>query len=209
MKLVLLFFCGILGIFIFIILLLLLSTIKLNISKLNIKNFENGVKFKKIKKDFEIYLELCLFGKIKYAKIKIDKKKIQKLKIKNSFKDIKKDAEILKNIKIGEIVKKLKVDIEKLNLSLELGTEEITLTVFLVTIISTLLGIALHNQNKENIDFNIVPLYQFGNSVNLKLNCIIDVKIVHIIYVIYILLKKGMIKNERTSNRRSYDYSYE
>ena len=203
MKLVLLFFCGILGIFIFIILLLLLSTIKLNISKLNI------VKFKKIKKDFEIYLELCLFGKIKYAKIKIDKKKIQKLKIKNSFKDIKKDAEILKNIKIGEIVKKLKVDIEKLNLSLELGTEEITLTVFLVTIISTLLGIALHNQNKENIDFNIVPLYQFGNSVNLKLNCIIDVKIVHIIYVIYILLKKGMIKNERTSNRRSYDYSYE
>lgn len=54
-----------------------------------------------------------------------------------------------------------------------------------------------------------MPMYRFGNSINLSLNCIINVKMVHIIYVIYILLKKGMIKNERTSNRGAYDYSYE
>ena len=61
----------------------------------------------------------------------------------------------------------------------------------------------------KKTNFKIIPLYKYGNAINFRLNCIINVKLVHIIHIIYILSKKGMIKNERASNRRSYDYSYE
>lgn len=67
----------------------------------------------------------------------------------------------------------------------------------------------MRNVDPNKTEFRIIPLYNFGNSIKFNLNCIISVKIVHIIYVIYILLKTRRRKNERTSNRRSYDYSYE
>ena len=62
--------------------------------------------------------------------------------------------------------------------------------------------------NPKKKAFSVYPLYNFGNSIKINLNCIIKVKIVHIIYVIYILLRRRN-KNERASNRRAYDYSYE
>lgn len=209
MKLVLLFFCVILLFILFIIILLLFSTIKLNVKNITIKNFENGTKKKNLEKEFCMYVELYLFGKIKFIKVKLTKSLLSRLKLQENMKNIKKDVEIIKKINVLEMVKALKIKIDKLNLEANIGTEDITLTVFIVTILSSLLGIIFRNCNYENIDYKIISLYQFGNTINFRLNCIISVKMVHIIYVIYILLKKGMIKNERTSNRRPYDYSYE
>lgn len=209
MKIVLLFFCGVLGLILLIILLLISSTIKLNVERLNISNYEKGFKKSKIAKEFKIFIELHLFGKIKIAKIRINKKILKKLNVENDFKDLKKDAQLIKKVNILEILKLLKIKLEKLNLKAEIGTEDVMITVFLVTFISTVVGIICRNVEQNKVEFNIMPLYQFGNAINFRLNCIINVKVVHIIYVIYILLKKGMIKNERTSNRRSYDYSYE
>ena len=209
MKIVLLFFCTILGLILFSIILILLSTIKLNIKNISIKNIENGIKKKEIDKDFDIYLELYLFGKIKAAKIKITDKILKKMHVKENVEDIEKDVKTIKKVKSLEIIKMLKIKIEELNLNAEIGTEEILLTVFIVTILSSIIGIAFRNCKHENVKYRIMPLYQFGNTINFNLNCIINVKMVHIIHIIYILLKKGMIKNERTSNRRSYDYSYE
>ena len=119
--------------------------------------------------------------------------------------------ESLTNIsKVFKVIKEDKViNVEKFNLDMKIGTENAAITAFLTAIVSSLIGVILHEIKYENVDFNVVPLYQFGNSVKIKLNCIICVKVVHIIYVIYILSKKGMIKNERASNRRSYDYGYE
>ena len=56
------------------------------------------------------------------------------------------------------------------------------------------------------------PVYQNQNLVNLSVSGIFEVKLRHIINIIYILNrkeKKGVKKYERTSNRGSYDYSYE
>ncbi len=209
MKIVLLFFCGILGLILLLLFLLITSTIKLNVEKVNISNYENGFKKNKLVKEFRIYVELHLFGKIKIAKIKISKKLIEKINEKNNIKDLKKDVELAKKVNIFEVLKLLKPKLEKLNLITEIGTEDVMITVFLVTFISTIVSCICRSASQEKVKFNIMPLYKFGNSINFKLNCIINVKMVHIIYVIYILLKKGMIKNERTSNRRSYDYSYE
>ena len=209
MKIVLLFFCGVLGLLLLIILLLIFSTIKLNVERLNISNYEKGFEKSKIAKEFKIFIELYLFGKIKIAKIRINKKILKKLNVENDLRDLKKDVQLIKKVNIFEIFKLLKIKLERLNLKAEIGTEDVMITVFLVTFISTALGIICRNAEQNKVEFNIMPLYQFGNAINFRLNCIINVKIVHIIYVIYILLKKGMIKNERTSNRRSYDYSYE
>ena len=64
---------------------------------------------------------------------------------------------------------------------------------------------------KEHYNYTIEPIYQNKNIYKIQFNCIIQVKMVHIINVIYIFLKKGRSDlNERTtSNRRSYGYSYE
>ena len=73
------------------------------------------------------------------------------------------------------------------------------------------MGVLLRKQianSKEN-RFIINPLYINKNLLNLELNCIFETKLIHIIYVIYILNEKRRDdKNVRTSNRRSYGYSY-
>ena len=209
MKLVLLFFCAIFILIILSIILIIFFTIKLNIANISFNNFENGIKKKKIDKEFLVYIELYVFGKIKVMKIKVTDRMLKKLHVQENMKDIKKDVEVAKKVKLPEIIKALKIKFDKVNFEAQIGTEELFLTVFLVAIISSLFGIVLKNCEYKNINYKIMPLYQFGNTINFRLNCIINVKMVHIIYVIYILLKKGMIKNERTSNRRSYDYSYE
>lgn len=209
MKLVLLFFCGfiisVIGLFIIII----LSKIKLNIKKCNITNIKEGRKKKGIDKEIAIYLEFFLLGFIKIGKIKITEKLLEKLKIKNDVKSIRKDVNVAKSINIIEIIKKLKIKPEKIKMYLAIGTENVMLTVNLVAIISSIIAIIFRGVNPKKTEYRIIPLYNYGNSIKFNLNCIISVKIVHIIYVIYILLKKRRSKNERTSNRRSYDYSYE
>ena len=209
MKLVLLFFCAIFILIILSIILIIFSTIKLNIANISFNNFENGIKKKKIDKEFLVYIELYVFGKIKVMKIKVTDRMLKKLHVQENMKDIKKDVEVAKKVKLPEIIKALKIKFDKVNFEAQIGTEELFLTVFLVAIISSLFKKKKKNCEYKNINYKIMPLYQFGNTINFRLNCIINVKMVHIIYVIYILLKKGMIKNERTSNRRSYDYSYE
>ena len=111
-----------------------------------------------------------------------------------------------------KIIKSLKLEIERLKLKINMGIEDAIATSYLVAIIASILSIILpHLVKKEdikNIKYEINPIY---NTLifNLKLDSIINLKIVHIIYVIYNLVKKGRDKNERTSNRRSYAYSHE
>lgn len=209
MKLVLLFFCIILSIIISIILLLTLSTIKLNVKNIKISNLEGRCKKEKLEKSAEVYLELYIFGKIKILKIKINKRLIKKLNSKNNKQNIEKSAKLLKKVNILEIIKLLKIKTEKFNLNANIGTEEVTLTVLIITIISSILGNLFRTADNKNINYRIMPMYQYGNIINLRLNCIISVKMIHIIYIIYILFKKGMIKKEKQFNKRSYDYSYE
>ena len=212
MKWVLLFFCAFFGIILFIIFLLICSTIKLNVAKLNISNIENGIK-KKIEKDIQIFIELYLFGRIKILGINLNNHMFMKFKEKanfNIFKYLKRDRKVLKNIKISGIVKQLRAEFKNTNFDLQLGTEQVITTAFVITFISTILSIILKNADENEVRFKIMPLYKYGNSINLHLNCIIKVKVVHIIFVIIYLIKEGkVIKNERTSNRRAYDYSYE
>ena len=88
------------------------------------------------------------------------------------------------------------------------------LTAFIVFFVSTLISVLLPNIVKKSknkyCDYIVQPIYVDKNVYKIEFNCIIELKIVHIISIIYFLAKKGRSdKNERASNRRSYEYGYE
>lgn len=116
------------------------------------------------------------------------------------------------NIKTLKIIKGLQMKIESLKLEINIGIKDVIYTSYTVAIIASILSIILpHLVKKEdikNIRYEINPIYN-TLTFNLNLDSIISIKVVHIIYVIYNLVKKGRDENERTSNRRSYAYSHE
>ena len=191
-----------------------MKKIKISIPKSNEKIFDNK---------YEITLLFHILGNLQIFKLIIDKNKAKNLKIKNKIKEkIKskiKNTNLSKiknsftfNTNIIELLEKLKIKIEYINLTINIGTESAMATAYVVAIISSIIGVLLKKQitNSEESKFNINPVYINKNLLNLEFDCIFTVKMIHIIHIIYILNKKRRDdKNVRTSNRRSYGYSYE
>jgi len=210
-----LFLLGIVLIVSLITFLILLSTLRIDIKKLNIITDNN--KEDNIEKDLLIYIALYLMGKWKLLQIKIDDQKLKKLNVKEKIQKI--DIQKLKQKKLVnrdslKILKKLPIEIDKFYLKLNVGTIDITLTTIInfiiILIISMILPRIIKKYDSKKYYYEIKPIYGNRNMVNLDFACIINIKIVHIINILYLLLKKERVnRNERTSNRRAYDYSYE
>lgn len=188
---------------------LLLSTIKIEITNLHI--FYNA---RKIDITFISKLRLYLCNKLKLFKITLDKDRIKSL-----YQSGKIDVNKLKdnkelNKEAIKLLKKLDFTLEQLKLKGYIGTENAAITAYISAFINSIIPIIIANKiyeyKKEDYRYQIDTIYVGQNIVNLEFNCIINIKIVHIINIIYILLKKGRVKkNERTSNRRTYAYSHE
>lgn len=204
-----------------------LNNMKENKQDLSLNNMEKDKKDKKdlslnnIEKNkkeqrasYVIKISLNIFNNIKWLWISLDSKKVKKLVSKIPEIDIKKIESdfTLEDIKV---LKKLYLNVSKFKLYAILGLENPIATAFLVAILSSSISIAIprfiKKWNKENYEYKIQPIYNNQNLYKIRLNCIIELKIVHIINVIYILIKKGKSdKNERTaSNRKPYAYSHE
>lgn len=212
---------------------LLLSSVKVDVDRLVIDNeklsinknskiTEDGNFIKKLEfiKEIHIYFQLYFLNKIKIVQIEMDKDKLMNLPISKIREKVEKiDVKELKNDEwekreIKKAIKALKLNLEKLKLNMSIGTEDVLLTTAVVTIISTGIALVLPHIIKKYKDgryyYKVTPIYMNQNKIKLDFKCIICTKLVHIIYVIYILIKMRRVKkNERTSNRRSYDYSYE
>ena len=183
--------------------------------KIEIKKFKYTSTLPKNKRrDYEITIKLYVLGKIPIIKSRITKNKIEKYRKKGILKKVKL-KEIEKEIsidKLPKLLKENKMDIKKIKLEIELGTENASATAILVPIISTIISFIIKQKVKDYKKqiFNIKPLFLNQNMVNIEISGIFEIKMIHIINIIYILNnKKGEDKNERTSNRRSYAYSYE
>lgn len=177
------------------------------------------IQVKYIKKNFNIIVFLYLFNKIRYCKLRIDKEKtikviqIFKKKVKklNLYK-IEKNFSKYKKI-VANILKRLDINLEYIRLDLKIGTEFMLLTSIIIITLSSVFPLIINKFIKKydikNYVYQFTPIYN-KNEINLKLNCIISVKMVHIISVIFsILLRKGEFKNDRTSNTRFNDNCYE
>lgn len=169
-------------------LIIIFSDIKLNIKDVEITNF-------KLNSNCKIELGLFFLGKIKWLNIRLnkgDKKSNKRRKkaeaiIKKSAKDIIKDGinrnkknniELLKNI-IQKLV------IKRFNLKVDIDTQDIELTAILVGVVSALIPNIISNNVKHNkYFFKVSPIFRETNYIYVKLNSIISLKILHIIYIL-------------------------
>lgn len=155
--------------------------IKICIDELEVENFEIN------KADIII--------KIGILKFKLNKEKLKKI-ISNNKSKIKLEVNDFK-----EIIKK--IEIPKLNINAKFGTGEPNSTAFFVAIVSSIIGIALARKI-ENPRYTIEPVYGDMNYIFLSINCIFEIKLVHIINIFIKLKRKEYQKYGRTPNRRSY-----
>lgn len=177
---------------------------------------ENALKDYKIeKRQFNIKISLVLFNKITWLFINLNKDRIRKIAQKahldkNTLKQFEKDFKFSDLEKL----KGLKPKITNLDLNIKLCIEDVVITSYLIVaisvLISNLLPFLVEKENYNSCKYSVEPIYLNKNLYKISLNCIIEEKMVHIINILFKFLKKGRSdKDERTSNRRSYDYSNE
>ena len=206
--------------FLFILLIIILMIITIRI-KIKLENFEfNSQNKEHLKKNYKAEIIIYTLNLIPILKFKITDKKIKKLfnneKIKKAI-DMQKTKiiENKKDIDIKSIkeIKNIKIEINEMKLNILVGTEDASITAFIIPIISTCIAIFLSRKVEKYNDkqvFSIKPIYINQNLINIEFSGIFQIKMIHIINTICIINKKRKgDKNERTSNRRSYDYGYE
>lgn len=205
----------ILLVFAILLFIIIFTTIQIEIRNLKIGN-KNLREKKRIKDKYEIKISLYFLEKIPILSFKINNNRIRKIYSSKQIEkiDLKKiENKWLLDKNIFKILKSIKIKISKLDLKIIIGTEDAILTSYILVIIASIIGIILPHLAKENIkncNYLVTPKYENRNQYYISLDSIIRIKVVHIIYSMYISIKKGREKkNERTSNRRSYAYRYE
>lgn len=207
-------------VFLFIILIIIIMIITTRI-KFEIKNLKFSTNKKPhVNSKYQIKIVIYTCGIIPILNIKLNNKKIQKVlnnqKIKEKIKQqktklIENKANIDKELITS--LKNIQTEIKEINFKILVGTENASLTAFIIPIISTAIAMFLSKQIKKYNDkqvFLIKPVYLNENLINVELSSIFQIKMIHIINTICIINKKRKgDKNERTSNRRTYDYGYE
>ena len=200
--------------FIFSIIILLLVFSKIRIEIENLK-FTSQRYPRHINQDYKLIIKLCILKKIPILRINLTKTRLEKIELKKQIEKIN-FTELIDNkqfdMKLIKVLRKINIDIKNVNLKIEMGTENAALTAIIVPIVSTILSIIFSRKIKkeQNQKFEIKPIYINQNLINILFSGIFEIKMIHIINIIYILNKKeGVDRNERTSNRRTYDYSYE
>ena len=131
----------------------------------------------KINEDGKIYVYLLLFNKIKLFRKNVRNIQMKDVKFEASDLDIK----ILKNkdIKINylELIQNINIDIRKIDLDLQIGTENAGITAILVGILSGILGIIIKKPK-----YQILPIYANKNLLKINLNGIFTIYLMHYIY---------------------------
>lgn len=201
-----------------IILIIFIITIIIMKSKMSIevKNLKIEANKKIYMNDsYKIIFKVIIFNKIPILKFILNNEKLVLERNKIINKKISKEEEkYFKNKIKKELFKHLSdIRINKLNLKIKLGTENAFFTSMIIPIISSIISIILMKKitNVEKQKYVVEPIYLNENLLEILISGIFEMKMIHIISIIYILKQKeeGVKKNERTSNRRSYDYGYE
>ena len=207
-------------VFLFIILMIMVIFITIKI-KFEIQNLKISTNEKPhLNKKYQIKIVIYTLGFIPILKIKLNNQKIKKIinnqKIKEKIKQqetkiIENKANIDKELITS--LKNIKTEVKEINLKIRIGTENASLTAFTIPVISTFIAMFLSKQIKKYNDkqvFLVEPEYLDKNLLKVEISSIFQIKMIHIINTICIVNKKRKgDKNERTSNRRPYDYGYE
>ena len=220
-------------VFLFILLIIILFFLVIYFSKINIKvnNFEffSDNLNSKVSK-YDIVIKIMILNILPIFRIKLNSKifrgKDLEKELKNKilsgkYQDINEIVQGNKKVKV-EVIKKILKQIDKISnnlvrkidMNINIGTENAATTSIIVPVISTIIAIYFRNKIKdiEKQKFSINPVYINKNLININLKGIFELRLRHIISIILIYMvsiRKGEIKNGRTSHRRTYGYSYE
>lgn len=155
-----------------------------NLSNNNIKSEQQNTT------NYAVIVSLHLLNRIKWFSIHLNDEKMRKLYNKMQLEkiDLKK---IEKDFRWEDLktIKKLQIKLSYLKFKTEVGVESPVITAFLVSILSSFVAIFLPylavDMKKERYQYEVLPIYQNKNLYKIQLNCIIQVKMVHIISVVY------------------------
>ena len=194
-----------------IILLVIVFLVLLIEIKVETENFELKMKNKKfeLNENGKIIIRFNILNKIYFFKITIKVDKFELPESRNKYDKIKNHIVKNDNIKIKDIQKKLKIKYENIDLNIEIGEESAAITAILTGVISSVVSVIIgkYFSNIKEINWNVQPMYNM-NILKLSLNCIISVKLLHIINTIF-MMRKDDDNNARTSNRKNLKYIYE
>ena len=200
-----------------IILIVLIITIIITKAKISIEVKNLKIRADKkmyISEDYKIIFKIIILNKIPILKFNLNNEKLILKRNKKIKKKGLKEESFLKNKIKKEFIKHFSdIQVNKLNLKIRIGTENAFFTSMIIPIVSSIISIILMKKitNVEKQKYIVEPIYLNQNILEILISGIFEMKLIHIINIIYILKQKeeGVKKNERTSNRRSYDYGYE
>ena len=179
--------------------------------KVETENFEIRIKNKnfEINKKGTLIIRFNILNKINLFKFTTSINQFELQESRNKYDKIKNHIVKNDNIKIKDIQKKLKLKYENIKLNIEIGEENAAITAVLTGVISSIVSVIIgkYFSDIKQINWNVQPMYNI-NILKLSLNCIISVKLIHIINTIFMMRKEGD-KDARTSNRKNLKYIYE
>lgn len=185
-----LFLCAIITLIALLIIFILISTIKIEIKEVRASNAM------KIKSNYVIKISARLMNKLKWISFEIDKIKIKKFAKKIHLEKI--DIQKLeRNINVYDIkqIINIRPKLTYLNLDVSLGVEDVILTSYIIPIISTIISIILPHVTKDNkiknINYKILPLYNNKNIYDIKLDTIIEIKVINVLNAMYKIYRNG------------------
>jgi len=202
-----LFLCVIILISFFILLTGLLSI------QIDIKNFklykEEKLK-RKTNNNYQVYINVYVFRKIKIFKYRINNKKFPKKYFQKMQNKI--DFSILKSFFLNNFnnLNVKIIELESLNLNVEVGTENVILTSTLTTISNILIPIFLSklitNYNRETHKYVVKPVYGNKNQINLFLESKIRIQVFSFIKTFnsYVNARKKVDENEEKITKKNF-----
>lgn len=173
--------------------------------KINLPKFQKKV----TNNDSKVSLKIYILKKIKIAEINLKKIDFKDEKVKNKIEKHLGEKKI--NLDTIKLLKNNDYIVEKLNLNINVGTDDPAITAISVGIIYTVISIFLNKKVKDlsEIKYEIKPIYNNKNMLDIELNCIITLKFENIINIIRLLRKGSEEKNVKSSNREYYAHSNE
>lgn len=192
---------------IFFVVVLVYLTSKLKINVQSVTKQENWSKIK-----FHVNVGIYLLGFIKIFGISFKEDGIYFLCFHFAYPSVKIDKESMKMLKkfsIIHILKMLKIKLNRFHFYLQIGTEDVMLTVFFVYVISTMLSILLArnapNINLKNYNYQIVPIYN-KNALSFRNSAQISLPISCLLKTIVLARKQNKLKQENGLNHENLVY---
>lgn len=190
-------------------LLIYLSKIELNIKNL----YMNSESKKQNNKNVIISISLKLGG-FKWFEFKMNKNKISSLYAKMKITEYKHNKDIKNKMKrllkaciqdkrIIKLASNLSIEIKEFKSEIFLGTEDTIVTSYLVAVVAIIISNVIPHTIKNSlnaIQYKVLPIYKQKNMYILKLDSIIDIKIMKIIEII--------LKVKRTIKENNDNYKY-